>query len=374
MKQRGGCPHVPKDLAMKLIEEIEEKVTSEEGEDLHEVKKAEEKRMQEERWLQDFVECHPVLKKLPEKLKKKLVVKIPEKVGKIPGVNRRAKKRWYQKGLIVHLYLGEPSGFNLEKALKEQGGDEKRLLEIDIKKGAEFDMVEDPMYASLLRLSLDDTIEAVVCGPNCRTRSVLRHFPIPDQPDAPKLVRGWGGEECGLRSNSDEERKKVEDDDLMLRRAITVSLISIHNRRAAQPEAPEPKFLIEQSSSPKNFPEVVAFWRTEEWRRLCEIYGWKETHFNQGDWGGKTSKPTTVGGSVKIQVPTAKKSRGGEAVRSSKELERWSPGMMREVARWLVEDVPFRRDCKICQESRQKQHPHRKVKQGLCGVLSLDRS
>lgn len=229
MKQRGGCPHVPKDLAMKLIEEIEEKVTSEEGEDLHEVKKAEEKRMQEERWLQDFVECHPVLKKLPEKLKKKLV-KIPEKAGKIPGVNRRAKKRWYQKGLIVHLYLGEPSGFNLEKALKEQGGDEKRLLEIDIKKGAEFDMMEDPMYASLLRLSLDDTIEAVLCGPNCRTRSVLRHFPIPDQPDAPKPVRGWGGEEWGLKSNSDEERKKVEDDDLMLWRAITVSLISIHNR------------------------------------------------------------------------------------------------------------------------------------------------
>lgn len=124
-------------------------------------------------------------------------------------------------------------------------------MKIDIKKGAEFDMVEDPMYASLLRLSLDDTIEAVVCGPNCRTRSVLRHFPIPDQPDAQKPVRGWGGEERVLRSNSDEERKKVEDDDLMLWIAITVSLISIHNRRAAQPEAPEPKFLIEQPSSPK---------------------------------------------------------------------------------------------------------------------------
>ena len=98
---------------------------------------------------------------------------------------------------------------------------------------------------------------------------------------------------------------------------------------------------------------------------------------------------------MKIQVPTAKKSRGGEAARSSKELERWSPGMMREVARRLVEDVqrrevrmmgiswdehiqlghvPFRRDCKICQESRQKQHPHRKVKHPLRGVLSLDTS
>ena len=117
--------------------------------------------------------------------------------------------------------------------MKEQGGDEKRLLEIDIKKGAEFDMVEDPMYASLLRLSLDDTIEAVVCGPNCRTRSVLKHFPSPDQPDAPKPVI-WRGEEWGLRSNSDAERKKVEDDELMLWRAITVSLISIHNRRGSR--------------------------------------------------------------------------------------------------------------------------------------------
>ena len=81
---------------------------------------------------------------------------------------------------------------------------------------------------------------------------------------------------------------------------------------------------------------------------------------------------------MKIQVPTAKKSRGGEAVRSSKELERWSPGMMREAARWLVEDVqrrevrmmgiswdehiqlghvPFRRDCKICQGTKTQATP-----------------
>ena len=79
-------------------------------------------------------------------------------------------------------------------------------------------------------------------------------------------------------------------------------------------------------------------------------------------------------------------------MRNSKELERWAPGMMREVARLIVEKIQekktqiqmlswdehvqlgrvFRRDCRICQETRQKQNPHRRVGSPLCGVLSLD--
>ncbi len=397
IRERGGCPHVPREMAMKLIQEIEDIQKAVQGglkDGCQEIKKAEEQLREEERWLQEFVECHPVLKRLPEGLKKRLVVSIPEKVGKIPGVNKRAKKQWYKKGLTVHLFSGEPTGYHLEKALKEQGGDERRLLEVDIKKGPEFDMVEDPMYSYLLRLAMDDVIEAVICGPNCRTRSVLRHFPIPDQPDAPRPVRRWGGEEWGNRDNTEDERK-VEEDDLMMWRSITLTLVSIHHRRATNLSLKEVQFLLEQPSPPKNFPEVVSFWRTEEWKRLCEVYGWKEVHFNQGDWGGKTQKPTTLGGTMKVRAPVPMKKRPDEVIRSSKELERWSPGMMKEVARWVVEEVqreevrlkglswdehiqlghvPFRRDCKICQESRQKQHPHRKVKHPLSGLLSLDTS
>ena len=396
VKDRGGCPHVPKELAMKLINEMEEKSKQEDDDRTSEVKKAEGgARREEEKWLQDFVDCHPVLRELPEKLKKRLVVPIEEKIGKIPGVNKRDRKKWYQKGVTVHLYSGEPGGFNLEAAVKEKGGDLRRLLEVDVKKGKEFDMVEDPMYSSLLRMAMDDVVEAVVCGPNCRTRSVLRHIPIPGQPDAPRPVRRWGGEEWGNWDNTSEERKKVEEDDVMLWRAITLALVSTHHRRAVQPHLQEVQFLVEQPSSPQNYPEVVSLWRTEEWKKLCEVYGWKEIHFNQGDWGGKAEKPTTVGGSMELIPPTTKNFKNGILVRSSKELERWSPGMMREVARWLVEEaqggeakarmlswdehiqlghVPFRRDCKICQESRQKQHPHRKVKHPLSGVLSLDTS
>ena len=35
---------------------------------------------------------------------------------------------------------------------------------------------------------------------------------------------------------------------------------------------------------------------------------------------------------------------------------------------------PFRRDCQVCQESLQRDLPHKKVKHPLCGVLSADTS
>ena len=73
--------------------------------------------MQEERWLQDFVECHPVLKKLPEKLKKKLVVKISEKVGKIPGVNR-SQEEVVSKGLDRPSVLRRTFGLQLREGFE----------------------------------------------------------------------------------------------------------------------------------------------------------------------------------------------------------------------------------------------------------------
>ena len=77
----------------------------------------------------------------------------------------------------------------------------------------------------------------------------------------------------------------------------------------------------------------------------------------------------------------------------SKMLSRWAPGVMHMVALALKlkiynvsghlramswkehvdhQHYPFRRDCQICQESLQRDLPHRKVKHPLCGVLSAD--
>ncbi len=56
-----------------------------------------------------------------------------------------------------------------------------------------------------------------------------------------------------------------------------------------------------------------------------------EVHFRQGDMGGKASKPTTVGGNLVIQMPPTKDPKSKKEIKSSKELERWVPGMMRTI-------------------------------------------
>ena len=93
-KDRGGCPHVPKELALQLIEELEkasQAVAEEEGG----FRRLEEKDEEdgEERWIRDFVDCHPVLSTLPQKIKESLVRK-PSQNPKFPNANKRRRKRY----------------------------------------------------------------------------------------------------------------------------------------------------------------------------------------------------------------------------------------------------------------------------------------
>ena len=396
-EEKGGCPHIPRGLALELIEELEKK-SLEENFGEAEVKKIEDDLVAEETWLRTFVETHPVLAGLPEHVKEKLVVKPGSGFEKFPGANKRLRKRWKRRGVTLHLYSGKDEGLTLRRAVKEQGGDETLVIEVDKKNGPEWDMLEDSMYEKLLRMALDDNIDGVICGPNCRTRSRLRHRPIPGNPDAPRPVRDWQGGEWGSTHITEEEKKKVREDDVLMWRALMVLLVSIHVRRAQGEKGKEVKFLIEQPAEPEDLPEVVSWWRTQEWRDLKKIYNWEEMTFKQGDFGGKAPKPTTVGGDLLVEIDEGEKDRPGrrrrrEEIKTSKDLERWAPGMMRMIAKELVAQIqgaspkvrvlswdehiqmnhtPFRRDCRVCQETRQKQNPHRKVRSPLAGVLSLD--
>lgn len=394
-KSRGGCPYIDKAAALELIEELdaagEDEADEAEDQELKRIKKLDD---QEEEWLRSFIYTNPVFKKIPTRLKEELVRRPATTSAGIPGVNKRRRKLWKKKGLTLHLYSGGKEGFCLEKALQEAGGDTRLLLEVDWKDGEEFNMLKDDLYERLLRLALDGVLDGVVAGPNCRTRSYLRHIP---KPGAPRPVRDWAEGEWGSRRNTSDEDKKVFEDDILMWRFWTLALVAIHVRRTQEEEEKEVKVLVEQPAEPEAYPEVVSFWRTEEWKKLKEVYGFQEMTFLQGDWDGKSPKPTTVGGSLKLRKPMKKKEEGGRRhhVRSSKELERWAPGMMREVARAICTQVqgreeerelkklswddhirfghvPFRRDCLICQQSRQKQNPHRRNRFPLSGVLSLD--
>ena len=112
-----------------------------------------------------------------------------------------------QEGFVLHLYSGDESGFTLKRSLKGQGGRDRLLLEIDKKHGPAHDMEKDSgPYPSLLRAALEGKLLAVVGGPNCRSRSVLRHRPIEGQPDAPRPIRHWGGGEFGASWANPRER------------------------------------------------------------------------------------------------------------------------------------------------------------------------
>ena len=88
--------------------------------------------------------------------------------------------------------------------MKSQGGPDKKL---DKEQGPEHDLLKNEgPYAGLLRAAFEGKLLAVVGGPNCRTRSVLRHRPIEGQPDAPRSVRSWNGGEHGAACPIDQVR------------------------------------------------------------------------------------------------------------------------------------------------------------------------
>lgn len=118
------------------------------------------------------------------------------------------------------------------------------------------------------------------------------------------------------------------------------------------------------------------------------IYDLHTQTFNQGDWlgtmGGGVVKPTTMGGTLKLETPEERnpEAKGrGEKKADSKKLSRWVPGLMRSVARAVIEwtqpdgklkvfsweehvqngHVPFHRDCVKRPADWRKSAPHRRI-------------
>ena len=201
---RNGCPQIPRLLALELIKEYEIR-------EIERVLKSLEIEVDrrrdpdaEKQWLQELVRHHPVLQRLPEKIKNELAV-TPGEWNDLPF--NRFRRKEFRKGCVVHLYAGKDEGYTLEKALKARGYG-KRVMEIDILRGETHDMLgSSPVYRGLLRAVMDGSVRAVVGGPNCRTRSVLRHYA-----PGPRPLREWNGGEYGIRDLTFEEQKQVDDD------------------------------------------------------------------------------------------------------------------------------------------------------------------
>ena len=261
-----------------------------------------------------------------------------------------------------------------------------------MKRGTNHDMLTDNgVYAGLMCAAMHGKLEAVVGGPNCRTRSVLRHYP---KEGAPRPVREWGGQEHGLSDLSAAEKQQVLDDDVLLWRFLFLWMVATYLREARQVQQ-KVGLLLEQPASPRKYmPQCVSFWDTTEWKELKEEFHLQEVTFCQGHHGGAAVKPTTMGGTLELNVEGHRMKRAKDIeVQTSSQLSRWAPGTMNMVSEALMTQVarqkprlaplsweehvqhghvPFRRDCLVCQQSLQQQPPHRRVQHKIGGVLSLD--
>ena len=385
INQSEGCPQVTRQLALQLIEEIEDKKLCI-GEVASDFTK-------EEAWLERLIKEHPVLSSLPSWIQEGLKCEVGE-WNHLP-CNKRMRKRMKRDGYLLHLFAGPDQGFTLHRAWHQVGGESWQLLEVDVERGEEHNLLKSKLYGGLIRTALEGKIRAISGGPNCRTRSVLRHIPVEGHPEAPRPVRQWGGGEFGKEDLTDQEREQVRGDDLLMWRMLFLQMVSTYAARA-RGATKDPLFSLEQPASPKSYkPEVVSFWDTKEWHKLKKEFGWFEETFEQGSLGGKSPKPTTFGGSLKLTVEEYKTGdrRHPERVKNSRELSRWPPALMRMLATELMKQVykidpkikqlswqehiacghiPYRRDCRVCQETNQQCAPHRKTRHVIGGVLSVD--
>ena len=247
----------------------------------------------------------------------------------------------------------------------------------------------------------------VIGGPNCRSRSVLRHYP------GPPPLRSWE-HEWGLPDLTEAQKKLCQDDDILMWRQIFLYLVADFVKRAKETgrgekeekSKPErPLFLLEQPGDPVDYmPDCVSFWRTKGWEALKAAANLNLLTVNQGDFTpwkeGAPVKPTGLGTNMKLRLPKERnpgaKGRGDGKRTDSSALARWVPGLCDAIASAcataLQEEqepevkvkalswdqhvqnghVPFRRDCRVCQQQSATSRPHRKVKHPLAGTLSLD--
>eukprot|EP00435_Cladocopium_sp_Y103_P033016 s3094_g8.t1 len=180
----SGCPVISQVTALDLVEEIEAKAKKL-------VKTLNVEGEGEVKWLERLVAEHPAFQGVPEEIKTRLVETPADNV--VPLGNRRRRKLWKTKGMMVHLFSGEDAGYTLGRAFHEIGGDKRLMLELDVqhqKRSADLSE-QGEAYPLLLRAALDGWVRAWIGGPPCRTRSVLRHMEVPGE-EMPRPLRSWG--------------------------------------------------------------------------------------------------------------------------------------------------------------------------------------
>ena len=132
------CPMIPKKMALKLIQELEEKA---EG-SVRSLKEAEDPML---KWMQRTLEEHPVFQGLPDSVKSMLLVQ--PNVSNVCG-NRRRRRLWRREGGVTVYLFQEKTAIHFARTVKELGGDHRKVVQVDLKNGGKWNMVEvQPMLS-----------------------------------------------------------------------------------------------------------------------------------------------------------------------------------------------------------------------------------
>lgn len=142
---------------------------------------------------------------------------------------------------------------------------------------------------------MEGKINALVAGPNCRTRSLLRHIPVHGNPNVPRPVRRWGGEGFDIEDATEEEQKKLHDDDILMWRCVFLYMVTVCMRRARKIDV-EVVFALEQPASPHDFmPEVASRWDTSG-KTLRRSFVLRKPPSPKGQWEGCRVSPPRLEG------------------------------------------------------------------------------
>ena len=316
----NGCPEIPADLCLSLIEQLESEVQFQQQQQAQIARLAKSMvnlEMVPMHCLQEALRCGKLQEgvagfckvmwpELPCEVLQDLIPREWRSQG-LP-INRR-KRRTLQRStnLLLHLFSGvqrwSPSGSS-------------PLWEIDLQKGE--DLMSPDLYAFILSLAANGSVGGVAGGPPCRTTSRLR---VPD--GGPPPLRGRDGiSRFGLQGLSKEDATKVHTDTVLWFRMFVIYAVSVAGRLLAntvgsstdslslgramslseQPseDIPPVFFVLEHPEDPCQYDQAAhpsttpSLWAMPEVQRFAKEFRLKAVAFDQGALGHQQPKPTRL--------------------------------------------------------------------------------
>ena len=314
---RGGCPVVDRDRALEILNgfEKEQRIGS----------PMDEKEL--EWWKRRFPE-------VPDAVWRHMEGQGEEVDGsRCPWNRRRRRALLSSKGVIIHLFAGDPSTWT-----KENWGDYE-MLAVDTTMGSQFSLHNPHTWSFLWKLANMGLIRAIIGGPPCRTTSRLRHR----APPGPRPIRGRDGERFARSGATEAEQELAHSDTALFMKHIGLWL------RASErnPLDIEVGMGLENPEDPANYlpkHEVLAngypsFWNFEEVKSLIGLHGLRLIHFDQSRMGHPRRKPTSFLTNLPGMIDLDGMRGGGESGPQSDSLEermeqsrswaKWAPGLVR---------------------------------------------